>query len=136
MRVLFTKITLYYYHNICFHFSVLKTFLHDPLVEWSKPVKGHSKAPLNETGEVVNEKVSRRCSLIWTDIVYLYKWELILNTVSDWPLNTLKFSSLSSMTMPYVFFIVITNVNILIISIVKTEFNTCLFNHKQIRVMI
>ncbi|XP_006869932.1 PREDICTED: serine/threonine-protein kinase ATR [Chrysochloris asiatica] len=36
--------------------SVLKTFLHDPLVEWSKPVKGNSKAPLNETGEVVNEK--------------------------------------------------------------------------------
>ncbi|XP_074261902.1 serine/threonine-protein kinase ATR isoform X2 [Saimiri boliviensis] len=36
--------------------SVLKTFLHDPLVEWSKPVKGHSKASLNETGEVVNEK--------------------------------------------------------------------------------
>lgn len=36
--------------------SVLKTFLHDPLVEWSKPVKGHSKAALNETGEVVNEK--------------------------------------------------------------------------------
>ncbi|MBZ3872591.1 Serine/threonine-protein kinase ATR [Sciurus carolinensis] len=36
--------------------SVLKTFLHDPLVEWSKPVKGHSKATLNETGEVVNEK--------------------------------------------------------------------------------
>ncbi|EDL77509.1 rCG25251 [Rattus norvegicus] len=36
--------------------SVLKTFLHDPLVEWSKPVKGHSKAPPNETGEVVNEK--------------------------------------------------------------------------------
>ena len=62
MRILFIKITLYY--NICFHFSVLKTFLHDPLVEWSKPVKGHSKAALNETGEVVNEKVSRRCSLI------------------------------------------------------------------------
>lgn len=36
--------------------SVLKTFLHDPLVEWSKPVKGHSKASLNETGEVLNEK--------------------------------------------------------------------------------
>ncbi|KAF6117522.1 ATR serine/threonine kinase [Phyllostomus discolor] len=36
--------------------SVLKTFLHDPLVEWSKPVKGHSKVLLNETGEVVNEK--------------------------------------------------------------------------------
>ncbi|XP_060241479.1 serine/threonine-protein kinase ATR [Meriones unguiculatus] len=36
--------------------SVLKTFLHDPLVEWSKPVKGHSKASLNETGEVINEK--------------------------------------------------------------------------------
>lgn len=47
-----------------FHFSVLKTFLHDPLVEWSKPVKGHSKALLNETGEVVNEKVSRRYSLM------------------------------------------------------------------------
>lgn len=58
----FTKITSCY--HICLHFSVLKTFLHDPLVEWSKPVKGHSKAPLNETGEVVNEKVSRRCSLI------------------------------------------------------------------------
>nr|XP_044992414.1 serine/threonine-protein kinase ATR isoform X2 [Jaculus jaculus] len=36
--------------------SVLKTFLHDPLVEWSKPVKGHSKTTINETGEVVNEK--------------------------------------------------------------------------------
>ncbi|KAM9030987.1 serine/threonine-protein kinase ATR isoform X1 [Sarcophilus harrisii] len=36
--------------------SVLKTFIHDPLVEWSKPVKGSSKAQLNETGEVVNEK--------------------------------------------------------------------------------
>ncbi|XP_023568719.1 serine/threonine-protein kinase ATR [Octodon degus] len=36
--------------------SVLKTFIHDPLVEWSKPVKGHSKTPLSETGEVVNEK--------------------------------------------------------------------------------
>ncbi|KAM8770022.1 serine/threonine-protein kinase ATR [Rhynchonycteris naso] len=36
--------------------SVLKTFLHDPLVEWSKPVKGHSRAMLNETGEVLNEK--------------------------------------------------------------------------------
>lgn len=39
-------------------FSVLKTFLHDPLVEWSKPVKGNTKAQVNETGEVVNEKVS------------------------------------------------------------------------------
>ncbi|NXC74202.1 ATR kinase, partial [Anhinga anhinga] len=36
-------------------FSVLKTFLHDPLVEWSKPIKGN-KAQVNETGEVVNEK--------------------------------------------------------------------------------
>uniref|UniRef100_H3ANL6 Serine/threonine-protein kinase ATR n=1 Tax=Latimeria chalumnae TaxID=7897 RepID=H3ANL6_LATCH len=36
--------------------SVLKTFLHDPLVEWSKPVKGSSRAQVNETGEVVNEK--------------------------------------------------------------------------------
>ncbi|XP_068194787.1 serine/threonine-protein kinase ATR [Antennarius striatus] len=37
--------------------SVLKTFLHDPLVEWSKPAKGGlSKAQANETGEIVNEK--------------------------------------------------------------------------------
>ncbi|XP_029472916.1 serine/threonine-protein kinase ATR isoform X2 [Rhinatrema bivittatum] len=35
--------------------SVLKPFLHDPLVEWSKPVKG-TKVQANETGEVVNEK--------------------------------------------------------------------------------
>lgn len=39
-------------------YSVLKTFLHDPLVEWSKPVKGNTKAQVNETGEIVNEKVS------------------------------------------------------------------------------
>lgn len=38
-------------------FSVLKTFLHDPLVEWSKQAKGLSKAQANETGEIVNEKV-------------------------------------------------------------------------------
>lgn len=37
--------------------SVLKTFLHDPLVEWSKQSKGLSKAQANETGEIVNEKV-------------------------------------------------------------------------------
>uniref|UniRef100_A0A8C3GAN8 Serine/threonine-protein kinase ATR n=1 Tax=Cyclopterus lumpus TaxID=8103 RepID=A0A8C3GAN8_CYCLU len=36
--------------------SVLKTFLHDPLVEWSKQAKGLSKAQANETGEIVNEK--------------------------------------------------------------------------------
>ncbi|XP_073435201.1 serine/threonine-protein kinase ATR isoform X1 [Dendrobates tinctorius] len=36
--------------------SVLKPFLHDPLVEWSKPVRGGSKVQANETGEVVNEK--------------------------------------------------------------------------------
>ncbi|KAF7692277.1 serine/threonine-protein kinase ATR isoform X2 [Silurus meridionalis] len=36
--------------------SVLKTFLHDPLVEWSKPVKGSSKTQVNESGEIVNEK--------------------------------------------------------------------------------
>ncbi|XP_060690494.1 serine/threonine-protein kinase ATR [Hemiscyllium ocellatum] len=36
--------------------SVLKTFLHDPLVEWSKPVKGSTKVQPNETGEVINEK--------------------------------------------------------------------------------
>ncbi|XP_072852125.2 serine/threonine-protein kinase ATR [Pogona vitticeps] len=36
--------------------SVLKTFLHDPLVEWSKPVRGNTKTIANETGEIVNEK--------------------------------------------------------------------------------
>ncbi|KAJ8409535.1 hypothetical protein AAFF_G00229360 [Aldrovandia affinis] len=36
--------------------SVLKTFLHDPLVEWSKPVKGSSKTQANESGEILNEK--------------------------------------------------------------------------------
>ncbi|CAJ1074374.1 serine/threonine-protein kinase ATR [Xyrichtys novacula] len=36
--------------------SVLKTFLHDPLVEWSKQGKGLSKTQANETGEIVNEK--------------------------------------------------------------------------------
>ncbi|MEQ2271045.1 hypothetical protein XENORESO_020637, partial [Xenotaenia resolanae] len=36
--------------------SVLKTFLHDPLVEWSKPSKGLLKTQANETGEIVNEK--------------------------------------------------------------------------------
>uniref|UniRef100_H3DQ41 Serine/threonine-protein kinase ATR n=1 Tax=Tetraodon nigroviridis TaxID=99883 RepID=H3DQ41_TETNG len=36
--------------------SVLKTFLHDPLVEWSKQSKGLLKAQANETGEIVNEK--------------------------------------------------------------------------------
>nr|XP_015216835.1 PREDICTED: serine/threonine-protein kinase ATR isoform X1 [Lepisosteus oculatus] len=36
--------------------SVLKTFLHDPLVEWSKPVKGGTKAHVNESGEILNEK--------------------------------------------------------------------------------
>lgn len=70
LSVFFIKIS-FYKDNIVllltmfsFHFSVLKTFLHDPLVEWSKPVKGHSKALLNETGEVVNEKVSRGYSLM------------------------------------------------------------------------
>ncbi|XP_024119150.1 serine/threonine-protein kinase ATR isoform X2 [Oryzias melastigma] len=36
--------------------SVLKTFLHDPLVEWSKQTKGLSKTQVHETGEIVNEK--------------------------------------------------------------------------------
>ncbi|XP_053567639.1 serine/threonine-protein kinase ATR [Bombina bombina] len=36
--------------------SVLKPFLHDPLVEWSKPARGGTKVQLNETGEVINEK--------------------------------------------------------------------------------
>nr|XP_023680216.1 serine/threonine-protein kinase ATR isoform X1 [Paramormyrops kingsleyae] len=36
--------------------SVLKTFLHDPLVEWSKPAKESSKIQANESGEILNEK--------------------------------------------------------------------------------
>ena len=52
----------YVFNNQCFCFlfppsSVLKTFLHDPLVEWSKQGKGLSKTQANETGEIVNEKV-------------------------------------------------------------------------------
>jgi len=35
--------------------SVLKTFIFDPLVEWSKPVKGGRSNP-TETGEIRNEK--------------------------------------------------------------------------------
>ncbi|XP_072266233.1 serine/threonine-protein kinase ATR [Pyxicephalus adspersus] len=61
--------------------SVLKPFLHDPLVEWSKPARGGTKVQANETGEVVNEKV---CT-IWMEmsiyqqilyilqIVYIYR---------------------------------------------------------------
>ncbi|XP_067098811.1 serine/threonine-protein kinase ATR [Osmerus mordax] len=37
--------------------SVLKTFLHDPLVEWSKSSRGPAtKNQASETGEIVNEK--------------------------------------------------------------------------------
>ncbi|XP_068136880.1 serine/threonine-protein kinase ATR isoform X2 [Hyperolius riggenbachi] len=36
--------------------SVLKPFLHDPLVEWSKPVRSGTKVQANETGEILNEK--------------------------------------------------------------------------------
>ncbi|XP_071509803.1 serine/threonine-protein kinase ATR-like [Diadema antillarum] len=35
--------------------SVLKTFIYDPLVEWSKPSRGRSNA-LSESGEINNEK--------------------------------------------------------------------------------
>lgn len=45
--------------------SVLKTFLHDPLVEWSKQSKGLSKAQANETGEIVNEKVCAFHVFLW-----------------------------------------------------------------------
>ncbi|WAQ99000.1 ATR-like protein [Mya arenaria] len=38
--------------------SVLKPFVYDPLVEWSKPARGQRQnpAPLNPTGEVTNEQ--------------------------------------------------------------------------------
>ena len=39
--------------------SVLKTFIYDPLVEWSKPSRGRSNA-LSESGEINNEKVSEQ----------------------------------------------------------------------------
>ncbi|XP_013910306.1 PREDICTED: serine/threonine-protein kinase ATR [Thamnophis sirtalis] len=42
--------------SLTFSLCVLKTFLHDPLVEWSKPVRGNTKTLVNETGEIVNEK--------------------------------------------------------------------------------
>ena len=35
--------------------SVLRPFVHDPLVEWSKPKK--TTPTLQETGEIFNEKV-------------------------------------------------------------------------------
>ncbi len=38
--------------------SVLKTFIYDPLVEWSKPAKGTRTTHLSESGEINNEKVS------------------------------------------------------------------------------
>ncbi len=40
-----------------FIFSVLKTFIYDPLVEWSKPTKGR----LGDSGEMKNEKVKIHC---------------------------------------------------------------------------
>ncbi|XP_033634079.1 serine/threonine-protein kinase ATR-like [Asterias rubens] len=36
--------------------SVLKTFIYDPLVEWSKPAKGTRTTHLSESGEINNEK--------------------------------------------------------------------------------
>lgn len=96
---------MYYYYIICFNFSVLKTFLHDPLVEWSKPVKGHSKAPPNETGEVVNEKVGKSCSLAWANSVSLFIRELIPDIISEqenwlpWNLKLVKTSRVDRYTL-------------------------------------
>uniref|UniRef100_S4RDY2 Serine/threonine-protein kinase ATR n=1 Tax=Petromyzon marinus TaxID=7757 RepID=S4RDY2_PETMA len=39
--------------------SVLKTFIHDPLVEWSRPLHGSWRGSANEAGEVVNEKAKQ-----------------------------------------------------------------------------
>ena len=49
---------MYFTCNVVYfiHFSVLKTFIYDPLVEWSKPAKGRSNP--TESGEIKNEKVS------------------------------------------------------------------------------
>lgn len=58
---------------------MLKTFLHDPLVEWSKPVKGSSKTQANESGEIVNEKVFKThcvvcvCCVCVTECPFLKK---------------------------------------------------------------
>ena len=41
--------------NFFLYFSVLRTFVYDPLVEWSKPARGRSNP--TDTGEVKNEKV-------------------------------------------------------------------------------
>merc|ERR1711924_12421 len=41
--------------------SVLRTFVYDPLVEWSKPAKGRSSS---DTGEVKNEKASTHVTAI------------------------------------------------------------------------
>ena len=37
-------------------FSVLKPFVYDPLVEWSKPARGQRMNP-TDTGEITNEQV-------------------------------------------------------------------------------
>ena len=58
------------YSSSTFHiFSVLKTFIYDPLVEWSKPAKGRSNP--TESGEIKNEQVSISCN-------YLKELQLIL----------------------------------------------------------
>ena len=41
--------------------SVLRTFVYDPLVEWSKPAKGRSN--LTESGEIKNEKVNHEADI-------------------------------------------------------------------------
>jgi len=41
--------------NGFFSCSVLKTFIYDPLVEWSKPARGRNNP--TESGEIRNEKV-------------------------------------------------------------------------------
>lgn len=73
---------------ICYYsLSVLKTFLHDPLVEWSKPSKGLVKTQANETGEIVNEKVCVLFFLNWILFIGLIQmicfcFKLLIYTLS------------------------------------------------------
>lgn len=73
----FVSLEMFLNSHFCVFFpllSVLKTFLHDPLVEWSKQAKGLSKAQANETGEIVNEKVFTCINILveFFDVLFVF----------------------------------------------------------------
>lgn len=55
-------------------------------MEWSKPVKGNTKAQVNETGEVVNEKVSwKQTQHKYSNVTCPLQLQFVL--FSNWKLN-------------------------------------------------